>query len=202
MGRRCLSRALPGAARAGPGCATSGISSGYLAAFTPGSAATWIRSGQTRTGLRISTRDFHLTMPGKAMAYAGLGQLTEEFIAGVLTRLAELDGCWDAPARIYPAVEPAARRLGLSGADVLAGFQEALAGRLVAGLAAARERLPEPVSDLCFAGGSRPEYQVEQRHPCERPVRVGLGTALSQRQRGGDRGGMRGADGKRHIRWP
>jgi len=99
-------------------------------------------------------RDFHLTMPGRAMAYAGLGRLTEEFIAGVLTRLAELDGCWDAPARIYPAVEPAARRLGLSGADVLAGFQEALARRLVAGLAAARERLPEPVSDLCFAGGS------------------------------------------------
>lgn len=40
------------------GCATSGISSGYLAAFTPGSAATWIRSGQTRTGLRISTAIF------------------------------------------------------------------------------------------------------------------------------------------------
>lgn len=99
-------------------------------------------------------RDFHLTMPGKAMAYAGLGELDETFIAEVTARLAEIDGCWDAPARLYPAVEPAARRLRLSAPDILAGFQEALARMLVAGLARATQELPLPVDTLCIAGGS------------------------------------------------
>jgi len=99
-------------------------------------------------------RDFHLTMPGKVMAYAGLGELNETFIAEVTGRLGELDGCWDAPARLYPAVESAARRLRLSGPDVLAGFQEALARMLVAGLTRVSRGLPVSVDTLCFAGGS------------------------------------------------
>jgi carbamoyltransferase len=99
-------------------------------------------------------RDFHLTMPGKVMAYAGLGEPNEAFIAEVTGRLGELDGCWDAPARLYPAVEPAARDLELSGPDILAGFQEALARMLVSGLARAIRALPMPVDTLCFAGGS------------------------------------------------
>jgi carbamoyltransferase len=99
-------------------------------------------------------RDFHLTMPGKVMAYAGLGELSEEFIAHVTSQLVALDGCWDAPGRLYPAVDQRARRLGLSGPDILAGFQEALARMLVAGLARARQALPVSVDTLCFAGGS------------------------------------------------
>jgi carbamoyltransferase len=99
-------------------------------------------------------RDFHLTMPGKVMAYAGLGELSEEFVADVTSQLVALDGCWDAPGRLYPAVEPTARRLGLSGPDILAGFQEAVARMLVTGLARAQQTLPAPVDTLCFAGGS------------------------------------------------
>jgi carbamoyltransferase len=99
-------------------------------------------------------RDFHLTMPGKVMAYAGLGELSEEFIAEVTRQLGALDGCWDASGRLYPAVEQTARRLGLSGPDILAGFQEALARMLVAGLARARQALPVPADRLCIAGGS------------------------------------------------
>ena len=98
--------------------------------------------------------DFHLTMPGKVMAYAGLGQVSEEFVAEVTRQLARLDGCWDAPTRIYAAVEPAARRLSLTGADILAGFQEAIARLLVAGLARAARTLRLPTDTLCFAGGS------------------------------------------------
>jgi carbamoyltransferase len=98
--------------------------------------------------------DFHLTMPGKVMAYAGLGQVREEFVAEVIRQLARLDGCWDAPARAFPAVEAAASRLRLTGADILAGFQEAIARLLVEGLGRAVSSLRLPTGTLCFAGGS------------------------------------------------
>jgi len=98
--------------------------------------------------------DFHLTMPGKAMAYAGLGHADGRLVRLLRGALAHLDGRWDAAGELYQAIAPAAVRLGLSGADMIASFQEAIAQLLVEALAKAVTTLGTPVGTLCFAGGS------------------------------------------------
>ncbi|MFC4036702.1 carbamoyltransferase N-terminal domain-containing protein [Streptomyces polygonati] len=103
---------------------------------------------------RQRRHDFHLTMPGKVMAYAGLGQVSEPLVRELKRVIAALDGRWDAPGVLHGLTEPFAARLRLAGADILASFQEAVARLLVEGLARAVEAAETPVDTLCFAGGS------------------------------------------------
>jgi len=101
-------------------------------------------------------KKFHFRMgsPGKVMAYAGLGTVTEPLVRDIRRALAALDGRWDAPDLLYGEVEPMIRRLDLDGASVLASFQEALARLLVERLADAVKPLAGRVRTLCLAGGS------------------------------------------------
>jgi len=100
------------------------------------------------------THDFHLTMPGKVMAYAGLGVVDESYVCELRRALARLDGRRDAPGALFDLVHQLAVDRELSGADILATFQETLARLLVEGLARALETVGTPVRTLCFAGGS------------------------------------------------
>ena len=97
---------------------------------------------------------FRLTSPGKVMAYAGLGTVSEPLVREIRRALRILDGRWDAPTLLYGQVEPAIRQHDVAGASVLASLQEALARLLVERLAVAVRSLGDSAPTLCFAGGS------------------------------------------------
>jgi predicted NodU family carbamoyl transferase len=89
-------------------------------------------------------------------AFCGLRQPRWSRISTAAAGLAPTTGLTlsKAAPRIFPAVEPAASRLSLTGVDILAGFQEAIARLLVEGLGHAVSSLHLPTGTLCFAGGS------------------------------------------------
>jgi carbamoyltransferase len=92
-----------------------------------------------------------LTIPGKAMAYAGLGQVSEEGVA--LLRVLSERGIGEPSVMQWTSsARRRLRSLDLTDASLMATFQEFLYQELEAGLEKAVRDLPEPLP-LCFVGG-------------------------------------------------
>lgn len=102
----------------------------------------------------VRKRAFHLSVPGKAMAYAGLAGPEPGLVEVMRTAMAEALAVGGDAARGFAV--GFARRLGDATpdtAEVLASFQAFMADLLVSALAEARHRSGRDASDLCFAGG-------------------------------------------------
>lgn len=90
-------------------------------------------------------------VPGKAMAYAGLGQSHPEMVNSIRHNWPGIFDTPDEPERLYGLVAPFANELGLDNASLFASFQQAVGEILVERLFQIRARLPD---DLCFVGGN------------------------------------------------
>ena len=99
--------------------------------------------------------DAELELPGKAMAYAGLGEVDPDLFPGIAEIIPDRAG----PATRYSSfryaralVELSAGR-GLDSASLIATYQAYLAERLVAGLTSVLAGLGTPSPNLVFTGG-------------------------------------------------
>jgi carbamoyltransferase len=99
-------------------------------------------------------REFHLSVAGKAMAYAGLGEADEAIIGVMADAMAD---ALTAPERAALAFTAAFERrtagADLAPADVLASFQMFIGRILIEGVRERCRRANHPTRDLCFAGG-------------------------------------------------
>ncbi len=143
-----------------------------------------------------------LTIPGKAMAYAGLGELSEEGVE--VFRRNSREGIAQPSPLVWTAMcRRELRRAGLTDASMMATFQEFLYRELAAGLEKAVSALGAPSAwPLCFAGGCALNIKFNARlrasgqfqevwvppfpndsgsavgAACQEMVRAGLGPAL------------------------
>jgi carbamoyltransferase len=97
--------------------------------------------------------DFHLSIPGKVMAYAGLGEADEELIEVMRGCLAQAVASADAARAFTAAFLERRRGHDDASADVLASFQVFVGRLLVAALRNACSGRPQVPRGLCIAGG-------------------------------------------------
>lgn len=88
---------------------------------------------------------FQVGVPGKAMAYAGMGLPDEALVAEIKQKLVTLDSS-DGPEKLYSSVQTS----GVSDPSVMASFQQAVGEVLVEKV----KPLANVADLLCFVGGS------------------------------------------------
>ena len=125
--------------------------------------------------------DFHLSVPGKAMAYAGLATPSVALASVMRHCLAEALPTANA-ARAFTAAY--IRRMSQrpdSPEVAIATFQAFVGDTLVASLDAMCRNLRVRPRDLCVSGGCALDVKLEQRAARQLPLRLSLGATVSKR---------------------